>query len=59
MNRGTNLLFISSDTAAWRIRYAPASAAASERGQPAHTIIAYKEHAALDPDRVTAHRRVR
>jgi hypothetical protein len=47
---GTSLLFLSSDTLAWRVRYAPASPAASEAGQPGHTIIAYKEHAALDPD---------
>jgi hypothetical protein len=48
---GTSLLFLSSDTLAWRVRYARASAAASGAGQPGHTIIAYKEHAALDPDR--------
>ncbi len=47
---GTSLLFFSSDTLAWRIRYARASAADSEAGQPDHTIIAYKEHAPLDPD---------
>lgn len=48
---GTNLLFFGSDTLAWRIRYGPASRASSEARQPDHTIIAYKEHAALDPDR--------
>jgi N,N-dimethylformamidase beta subunit-like protein len=48
---GTNLLFLSSDTLAWRVRYARASAAASEAGQPDHSLVAYKEHAALDPDR--------
>lgn len=47
---GTNLLFLGSDTLAWRVRYRPASAASSEAGQPAHTIVGYKEHAALDPD---------
>ena len=36
-NRGTNLLFLSSDTAAWRIRFHHA------------TITAFKEHARLDP----------
>jgi len=50
-DRGTDLLFISSDKLAWRIRYAPAGAASSEAGTPNHTIIAYKESAALDPDR--------
>jgi hypothetical protein len=48
---GTNLLFLGSDTLAWRVRYGHASRASSEAGQPGHTIIAYKEHAALDPDR--------
>jgi hypothetical protein len=48
---GTNLLFISSDTLGWRVRYAPATAASSEPGAPAHVIVSYKEHAALDPDR--------
>ncbi len=36
-NRGTDLLFLSSDTAAWRIRFRHA------------TITAYKEHARIDP----------
>lgn len=47
---GTSLIFLSSDTLAWRVRYAPASAAASEAGQPDHSIVSYKEHAALDPE---------
>lgn len=47
---GTNLAFLSSDTAAWRIRYEPATAASSEAGAPDHRIIAYKEHAAYDPE---------
>jgi N,N-dimethylformamidase beta subunit-like protein len=38
--RGVSLLFLSSDTLAWRIRF-------TDR----QTIVAYKEHAALDPDR--------
>jgi hypothetical protein len=50
-NAGTSLLFLSSDTLAWRVRYLRASGAASEPGQPDHVIVAYKEHAALDPDR--------
>ncbi len=40
-DRGTALLFLSSDTLAWRIRYAA-------HGQ---VIVGFKEHAALDPDR--------
>jgi hypothetical protein len=51
---GTSLLFLSSDTLAWRIRYAPGGARASERGAPAQTIVAYKESAALDPDQAAA-----
>src|SRR5205085_67569 len=47
---GTSLLFLSSDTLAWRVRYAPASAAGSEAGQPDHSLVSYKEHAALDPN---------
>ena len=50
-DRGTNLLFLSSDTMAWKVRYAPATRAASQPGRPAETIVAYKEFAALDPDR--------
>jgi len=49
-DHGESLLFLGSDTLAWRVRYAPASAAASEAGQPDHSIVSYKEHAALDPD---------
>ena len=49
---GESLLFFGSDTLAWRVRYAPASAAASEAGRPDHSIVSYKEHAALDPNRV-------
>jgi hypothetical protein len=52
--RGTSLLFVSSDTMAWRVRFAPATAASSQAGQPDHRIVAYKEHAALDPDRADA-----
>jgi hypothetical protein len=48
---GTSLLFLSSDALAWRVRYAKASPAASEAGQPDHSIVSYKEHAALDPNR--------
>ncbi len=48
---GTSLIFLSSDTLAWRVRYAPAGAASSEPGAPARTIVAYKESAPLDPDR--------
>jgi hypothetical protein len=48
---GTSLLFFGSDTLAWRIRYARASPAAGDAGAPDRTIVAYKEHASLDPDR--------
>jgi hypothetical protein len=47
---GTNLLFFGSDTLAWRVRYARASRATDDPGAPDQTIVAYKEHAALDPD---------
>ena len=50
-NAGTSLLFFSSDTMAWRIRFAPATAAASNPGAPDETIIAYKQFAKRDPDR--------
>jgi hypothetical protein len=46
-----SLLFFSSDTLAWRVRFQPAGAAASEPGAPGHVIVAYKEHVAEDPDR--------
>jgi hypothetical protein len=48
---GTSLIFISSDTMAWRVRFAPASSTSSQAGEPDHRIIAYKEYAARDPDR--------
>jgi hypothetical protein len=48
---GTSLLFLSSDTLAWRVRYVAASPAASQAGEPDHSLISYKEHAARDPDR--------
>jgi hypothetical protein len=53
LHTGTSLLFFGSDTLAWRVRYAPATAASSEAGHSSHVIVAYKEHAALDPDRST------
>ena len=36
---------------AWRVRYAPATAASSQAGTPAHRIVAYKQFAARDPVR--------
>jgi hypothetical protein len=45
---GTSLLFFSSDTLAWRVRYAPASSAASNPGAPNRSLVSYKEHASLD-----------
>jgi hypothetical protein len=50
---GTNLIFLSSDTMAWQVRFAPAGEASSEAGAPAHRIVAYKQYEASDPD--TAH----
>ena len=50
-DHGTSLIFISSDTMAWRVRFAPATAASSQAGEAGHVIVAYKENAALDPDR--------
>jgi hypothetical protein len=50
-DRGTSLLFMSSDTMAWRVRFARASAASSQAGEPDHTIVAYKETAGRGPDR--------
>jgi hypothetical protein len=50
-DRGTNLVFLSSDTMAWKVRYARASRGASQAGSPGQTIVAYKEYARLDRDR--------
>jgi hypothetical protein len=50
-NAGTSVLFFGSDTLGWRVRYAAASRASSESGQPDHVIIGYKEHASLDSNR--------
>ena len=49
--RGTSLIFISSDTMAWRVRFKPATAASSQAGEPDHVIVAYKETVSKDPDR--------
>ncbi len=46
---GANLAFFSSDTLAWRVRFAPATRASSEAGAPDHRIIAYKEYSGHDP----------
>jgi hypothetical protein len=50
-DRGTALLFLSSDTMAWRVRYARATRAASQAGRAGETIVAYKEYASRGPDR--------
>ena len=50
-DEGRSLIFISSDTMAWRVRFARASAASSQAGEPDHVIVAYKEAADRDPDR--------
>jgi hypothetical protein len=45
------LIFISSDTMAWRVRFAPATAASSQAGEADHRIVAYKQFVDRDPDR--------
>jgi hypothetical protein len=50
-DHGTSLIFISSDTMAWRVRFAPAGSASSQAGQADHTIVAYKETVSKDPDK--------
>jgi hypothetical protein len=51
---GASLIFISSDTMAWRVRFAAATAASSQPGAPDHRIVAYKEYASRDPDQAEA-----
>jgi hypothetical protein len=46
---GASLIFMSSDTMAWGVRFEPAGAASSEAGARGHVMVAYKEHAAEDP----------
>jgi len=50
-DRGTSLIFVSSDTMAWRVRFRAASSASSQAGERDHRIVAYKQFAGLDPDR--------
>jgi hypothetical protein len=50
-DRGTSLIFMSSDTMAWRVRFTRATVASSEAGEPDHVIVAYKEAVSSDPDR--------
>jgi hypothetical protein len=50
-DEGRSLIFISSDTSAWRVRFARATAASSQAGEPDHVIVAYKEAVDRDPDR--------
>jgi hypothetical protein len=52
-DNGTSLIFVSSDTMAWRVRFEQASGASSQTGEPGHRIVAYKENAALDRNRAT------
>jgi hypothetical protein len=47
-SKGTSLLFLSSDTSAWRVRFRPATSASSEAGQQDHVIVAYKKFVAHD-----------
>jgi hypothetical protein len=49
--RGVNLIFLSSDTMSWRVRFERAGAASSEAGEHGHVIVAYKQAVAADPDR--------
>lgn len=49
--QGTSLIFMSSDTMAWRVRFARATSASSQAGEPDHVIVAYKETVSRDPDR--------
>jgi hypothetical protein len=51
---GASLIFMSSDTMAWRVRFAAATAASSQQGSPGHRIVAYKEYAAKDPNQAEA-----
>jgi hypothetical protein len=50
-DHGTSLIFISSDTMAWRVRFARATRASSQAGEADHVIVAYKETVRRDPDR--------
>jgi len=50
-DRGESLIFISSDTMAWRVRFQDATSASSQAGERDHVIVAYKENVARDPDR--------
>jgi len=50
-DHGTSLLFLGSDTLAWRIRFARASRGAGDPGAPDQAIVAYKQFAARDPNR--------
>jgi hypothetical protein len=50
-SKGSSLVFLSSDTMAWLVRFAAASRASSEAGQPDHRIVAYKQFAGRDPAR--------
>ncbi len=51
LSGGVSLIFLSSDTMAWRVRFEPASSASGQAGQSGHRIVAYKQLAALDPSR--------
>jgi hypothetical protein len=51
---GTSLLFMSSDTMAWRVRFARATSSSSQAGALDHRIVAYKQFVARDPDRADA-----
>jgi hypothetical protein len=48
-DRGTSLIFISSDTMAWRARFAPATARSSQAGERDHRLLAAKQPTGLFP----------
>ncbi len=50
-DEGRSLIFISSDTMAWRVRFARATTTSSQAGERDHVIVAYKEAVGSDPDR--------
>jgi hypothetical protein len=52
--RHASLIFISSDTMAWRVRFAAATAASSQTGEADHRIVAYKEYVGRDPNQAEA-----
>jgi hypothetical protein len=52
--KGSSLIFMSSDTLAWRVRFASATTASSQQDERGHRIISYKQYASSDPDQAEA-----